>query len=134
MYSNIKIFKGEENVFIWSIFIVLVGTAIEELSIEEDDRRTNEFDDIKYIYIDDPITSLDENHVFELAIDLRQLIVESGEKTPLKFVVSTHHALFYTVLYNELKNNRKHRKFYKFERNGQKYTLEKQEIVHLDIT
>lgn len=33
-----------------------------------------EFDELEYIFIDDPVTSLDENHLIELAVNVAQLI------------------------------------------------------------
>ena len=54
---------------------------------------------MEYIFIDDPVTSLDENHLIELAVDLAQLIKSSDG---VKFIITTHNPLFYNVLYNEL--------------------------------
>jgi hypothetical protein len=54
------------------------------------------------VFIDDPVSSLDENHLIELAVNLAELIKASPLK--LKFVISTHNPLFYNVLYNELGN------------------------------
>ena len=51
------------------------------------------------MFIDDPISSLDENHLIELAVNLAQLIKKSNG---IKFIISTHNPLFYNVLYNEL--------------------------------
>ena len=48
--ENIKISKGEESIFIWSVFFVLMETIIEELNIDEiGDRSTDEFKRIKYL-------------------------------------------------------------------------------------
>lgn len=60
---------------------------------------------MKYIFIDDPVTSLDENHLIELAVDLAQLIKSS--ESEVKFIITTHNPLFYNVLFNELKNANK---------------------------
>ncbi|MEZ5527014.1 MAG: anticodon nuclease, partial [Gammaproteobacteria bacterium] len=51
-------------------------------------------------FIDDPVSSLDENHLIELAVNLAGLLKSS--KSNLKFIVTTHSPLFYNVLYNEL--------------------------------
>lgn len=104
--ENIKISKGEESIFIWTMFFVLMETIIDELNIDEiSDRSTEEFDKIQYIFIDDPVTSLDDNHLIRLAISLREIIANS-ESDDLRFVITTHHALFYNVLYNEFKSER----------------------------
>ncbi|MDP4535583.1 anticodon nuclease [Alkalimonas collagenimarina] len=100
--GNMKISKGEESNFIWSIFYTLLDQVITILNVAEPDQReTREFDQLEYVFIDDPVSSLDENHLIELAIDLAQLIRSS--QSELKFIVSTHNPLFYNVLYNELK-------------------------------
>ena len=102
--ENIKISKGEERNFIWSIFYVLIRQVIAELNITEDSeekRSTNQFDDLEYVFIDDPVSSLDENHLIQQAVDLADLIKSSESK--LKFIITTHNVLFYNVLYNELK-------------------------------
>lgn len=99
--SNIKISKGEESCFIWSIFATLLEQVISILNIAEtEDRETPKFNYLKYIFIDDPVSSLDENHLIQLAVDLAQLVKSS--KSDLKFIITTHNALFFNVLYNEL--------------------------------
>jgi len=103
--EHIKISKGEESNFIWSIFYSLIEQVIEILNVAEpSDRQTNQYDQLKYIFIDDPVSSLDENHLIELAVHLAQLIKSSyftvGQG--LRFIISTHSPLFYNVLYNEL--------------------------------
>lgn len=101
--ENIKISKGEESNFIWSIFYVLIRQVIAELNIIEDSeggRSTDQFDDLEYIFIDDPVSSLDENHLIQQAVDLADLIKSS--KSELKLIITTHNILFYNVLYNEL--------------------------------
>ena len=104
--ENIKISKGEESIFIWSVFFVLMETIIAELNIDEiSDRSTDEFNAIQYIFIDDPVTSLDDNHLIQLAISLREVIANS-KADELKFIITTHHALFYNVLFNEFKSER----------------------------
>ena len=106
--ENIKISKGEESNFIWSIFYVLIRQVIAELNITEDSeekRSTNQFDDLEYVFIDDPVSSLDENHLIQQAVDLADLIKSS--KSELKFIITTHNILFYNVLYNELDLNKK---------------------------
>ena len=98
--NNIKISKGEESSFIWCVFYSLLELVVEVLNKPElEERETNQFDDLEYVFIDDPVSSLDENHLIELAVNLAGLIKKSNN---LKFVISTHNPLFYNVLYNEL--------------------------------
>lgn len=100
--ENIKISKGEESCFIWSVFYCLLEQVVENLNIpEKTDRETNQFDDLEYVFIDDPVSSLDENHLIELAVDVAKLIKSS--RSNIKFIITTHNPLFYNVLYNELR-------------------------------
>lgn len=96
-----KISKGEESNFIWSIFYTLLETVVAELSIAEPDQRgTDQFNGLEYVFVDDPVSSLDENHLIELAVNLADLIKKAPAQ--LKFVITTHSPLFYNVLHNEL--------------------------------
>ncbi len=98
---HIKISKGEESNFIWSVFNALLEQVIDELNIAETaSRSTNAFNNLSYVFVDDPVSSLDENHLIELAVDLARLIKSSD--SDLKFIVTTHSPLFYNVLFNEL--------------------------------
>ncbi|MGI2071556.1 anticodon nuclease [Shewanella baltica] len=97
----LKISKGEESNFIWSVFYTLLDQVIAILNVAEPtERETNQFDQLEYVFIDDPVSSLDENHLIELAVNLAGLIKSS--KSDLKFIVTTHSPLFYNVLFNEL--------------------------------
>lgn len=107
--GNFKISKGEESNFIWSVFYTLLETVIDAL--QEPDpalRGTDAYDELQYVFIDDPVTSLDENHLIELAVHLAALINRAPEG--LKFVITTHSPLFYNVLHNELKLSQRGKK------------------------
>ncbi|MEM7331475.1 MAG: AAA family ATPase [Chloroflexota bacterium] len=105
--EHIKISKGEESNFIWSLFYSLVDQVIDVLNVvEPSDRETDQFDQLEYIFIDDPVSSLDENRLIELAVDLGQLIKSS--ESDLKFIITTHNPLFYNVLHNELRSAKKY--------------------------
>lgn len=98
---NIKISKGEESNFIWSVFNALLEQVIAELNIPEAaDRSTDAFNNLTHVFVDDPVSSLDENHLIELAVNLASLIKSS--QSDLKFIITTHSPLFYNVLFNEL--------------------------------
>jgi anticodon nuclease len=115
--TAIKISKGEENLFIWCIFYVLVKSIIEAIK----EKSTDEFDGLKYIFIDDPVSSLDENNIIEMAINLAGLIKSAKN---LNFIITTHNPLFYNVLYNELKTAGK---FFLKNIEDENYILEEQE-------
>jgi len=93
--DNIKISRGEENIFIWCFFLAIVRLAM-------DDDGTGPYKWVKNIYIDDPISSLDEHNAIVVANHLVQLFRETPNQ--LKTVISTHHILFFNVLSNEIKN------------------------------
>lgn len=104
--DDVKISRGEESCFIWCVFYSILKQAIDVLTehAEPEERETNLFDHLEYIFIDDPVSSLDENHLIELAVNVANL-VNTGRKIGLKFVLTTHNPLFYNVLYNELNLN-----------------------------
>lgn len=107
--GQLKISKGEESNFIWSIFYTLLDQVISTLNVAEPaERETRQFDQLEYVFIDDPVSSLDDNHLIELAVDLASLVKRAPPA--LKFVITTHNPLFYNVLHNELdlkKNGKK---------------------------
>ncbi|PVM92157.1 anticodon nuclease [Caulobacter radicis] len=101
--GNLKISKGEESNFIWSVFYCLLDQVISTRNTAElDERETDQFNDLDYIFIDDPVSSLDENHLIQLAVDVAGLITSSESTNGLKFIVTTHNPLFFNVLFNEL--------------------------------
>lgn len=107
--KNIKISRGEERLFIWCIFMIIAETIVSDL---KEDKTNEDINSIDYIYIDDPISSLDENYTIAAALDLAELVKNSklndDEKEngkSLNFVISTHHALFFEVLSNQIKSD-----------------------------
>lgn len=92
--DDIKVSRGEENIFIWCFFLAIVQLAM-------DDDGSGPYRWVKYVYIDDPISSLDEHNAITVANHLAQLL--KRESNRLKTVISTHHPLFFNVLYNEFK-------------------------------
>ena len=100
--QNIKISKGEESNFIWCVFFSLIEYVVELLSVPEpSERESSKFNELEYIFIDDPVSSLDDNHLIELAVNLASLIKKARN---LKFIITTHNPLFFNVLFNELDN------------------------------
>ncbi|HAV4657783.1 TPA: AAA family ATPase [Acinetobacter baumannii] len=101
-FTKIKISKGEESNLIWCIFYSFLCLIEEELSSPEDRRSTNDFNNLEYVFIDDPVSSLDDNHLIMLAVDIARLIKSSSSR--LKFIITTHNPLFFNVLSNEFNN------------------------------
>lgn len=91
--DNIKISRGEENIFIWCIYMALCELAIEG-------EEGGAYDWVKKLYIDDPISSLDDNNAIAVASDLAKLLVKGKGKVAT--VISSHHGLFFNVIFNEL--------------------------------
>jgi len=89
----IKVSRGEENIFIWCFFLAIVELAL-------DDDGAGPYGWVKHIYIDDPISSLDEHNAIAVANHLAKLLQRPESR--LKTVISTHHTLFFNVLCNEL--------------------------------
>jgi len=109
-YKIVKISKGEESNFVWSIIYTLLEQVVS-IRNESDaaNRITDKFDQLEYVFIDDPVSSLDDTHLIELAVDLATLIKNSAYigGNGLRFVITTHSPLFYNVLHNELNNDLK---------------------------
>ena len=87
--DNIKVSRGEENIFIWCFFLSIVQLVID---------KAEAYEWVKYIYVDDPISSLDDNNVIAVASHLAALMKGEG----VKVIVSSHHTLFFNVLCNEI--------------------------------
>lgn len=116
--NHIKISKGEESNFIWCVFYSLLEQVVDVLNVAElSNRETNQFDQLEYVFIDDPISSLDDNNLIELAVHLAQLIKSS--KSDLKFIITTHNPLFYNILHNEFKKGTFKKYFLKKNEDGE---------------
>ncbi len=89
--EHIKVSRGEENIFVWCFFL-----AVAQLAVDGQEAYAW----VKYLYIDDPISSLDDNNAIAVASHLAQLL--KGDNVNIKTVISSHHALFFNVLWNEL--------------------------------
>lgn len=90
--DNIKVSRGEEIIFIWCFFLAIAQLAIDE-------QETYRW--VKFIYIDDPISSLDDNNAIAVAGHLAQLLKKENNRK--KIIISSHHTLFFNVLCNEFK-------------------------------
>lgn len=110
--DNIKVSRGEENIFIWCFFLAIVELAID---------GAEAYQWVRYIYVDDPISSLDEHNAIAVANHLAKLL--KREDNGLKTVVSSHHTLFFNVLWNEFgRNNKKVERLF-LAKNGNAYLV-----------
>lgn len=126
--ENIKISRGEQNIFIWCLFMAICERMLD---------GHVSYQSMKYLYIDDPISSLDDNNAIAVACDLAQLLRraasrkdENGAPAPIKVVFSSHHALFFNVMCNELGRAKEgepkvtHKRYFLHRPNGDSaYTL-----------
>ncbi len=121
--SDIKISRGEESCLIWCIFFSVLKQAIDARGqIDETLRETKQFDNLEYVFIDDPVSSLDENHLIELAFDLASQIKRLSNND-IRFIITTHNPLFYNILWNEMSGAAR----YRLEKeNDGTYKLERQ--------
>jgi len=97
---NIKVSRGEQNIFIWCIFMSICERMLDGHASYLGKR---------YLYIDDPISSLDDNNAISVACDLAKLLRRAatrkdaeGKPAPIKVIFSSHHALFFNVMCNEV--------------------------------
>ena len=95
--DNIKVSRGEENIFIWCFFLATVQLVMD---------GAEAYSWVKYLYIDDPISSLDDNNAIAVASNLAQLLKKQDSQ--LKTIISSHHTLFFNVLCNELSTAKKY--------------------------
>lgn len=123
--ENIKISRGEERLFVWCFFRCILDQVIG---------GNDAYKDIEYIYIDDPMSSLDDNNVIAFAQQLYTVIRQqlrqeinaqrAGHENyrRIKFVVSSHHALFFHTMLHGLIADKKLGRYY-LSRNKQKDLL-----------
>ncbi len=110
--EHIKISRGEENIFVWCFFL-----AIAQLAIDEQEAYAW----VKYIYIDDPISSLDDNNAIAVASHLAHMLKNQDR---VKSVISSHHSLFFNVMWNELNEKKKLQPYFlSTDPSTQDYTL-----------
>ena len=95
--TPIKISRGEERIFVWSFFLALF--EVETWTGEQD----------AHLFIDDPVSSLDEHNIFVTAESIFHLIEASYLKK--RIIISTHHIGLFSILFNWLKKGDRSAKF-----------------------
>lgn len=121
--GNIKISRGEQNIFIWCLFMAICERMLDgHVSYQAN----------RFLYIDDPISSLDDNNAISVACDLAKLLRRAASRTdgqgnpvPIKIVFSSHHALFFNVMCNEIGRSKvSHKRYFLHRPSGDgAYTL-----------
>tara|TARA_Y100001968_G_scaffold329212_1_gene378051 strand:+ start:2183 stop:3163 length:981 start_codon:yes stop_codon:yes gene_type:complete len=90
--QNIKVSRGEENIFVWCFFLAIVQLAMD---------GAEAYDWVKFVYIDDPISSLDEHNAVTVGNHLASFLARKDHE--IRTVISSHHSLFFNVMWNEIR-------------------------------
>ncbi len=118
--NPIKISRGEERIFTWCFFLALFSKALTE-------------EQNKYFFIDDPVSSLDENNIFITTSTIIDIIERYSQDR--KIIIATHHIGFFTMLINWLEYEKDDNKKNFIYRNKYKtYLLKRYPIVEGNIT
>ena len=92
-----KISRGEERVFVWCFFLAMM--EVEGWAEKQ----------ARHIFIDDPVSSLDDHNIFVTASTLYGLIEKHfGER---KIIIATHHVGLFSILSDWLKKGEKSDKY-----------------------
>ena len=91
--TAIKISRGEERIFVWCFFLALL--EVDGWADVQD----------AHIFIDDPVSSLDEHNVFITAETIFQQIENHYEKK--RIIITTHHIGLMSILNNLLTKGEK---------------------------
>lgn len=108
--DSVKISRAEESIFVWCVYFSVLSDAIDTLADPPEIRTTSDYDRLTLAVIDDPVSSMDDVRIVSVALELADLIKRASSLN-LKFVVTTHHALFFNVLFNYLRRVKKCRAF-----------------------
>lgn len=127
----IKVSKAEETLFVLSIFYTLLQAAINELKIDNpDDRSTDFFNNLRYIVIDDPVSSIDDTVIIRLSLaifDVLDKLSQTNMGQNIEVLVETHHTLFFCTINNQIERKGKNIKLHPFvlSKKDSKYLLKK---------
>ncbi|MDF8265175.1 ATP-binding protein [Luteipulveratus flavus] len=104
--DGIKISRAEESIFVWCVYYSVLSAAIDTLSDSPDLRISADYDNLTLAVIDDPVSSMDDARIVTVALALADLIKRAATLN-LKFLITTHHALFFNVLFNSFRWSKK---------------------------
>ena len=92
-----KISRGEERMFVWCFFLAMM--EVEGWA----DRLS------RHIFIDDPVSSLDDHNIFVTASTLYDLIEKHFDER--KIIIATHHVGMFSILFDWLKKGENSSKY-----------------------
>jgi hypothetical protein len=96
---SIKISRGEERIFVWCFFLALF--EVEGWADEQN----------AHFFIDDPVSSLDDNNIFITSNLISELIIRNFEHR--KIIFTTHHLGIFSMLGDFLRKGENAGKFRK---------------------
>ena len=102
--TPIKISRGEERIFVWCFFLALF--EVDAWAGEQN----------AYFFIDDPVSSMDENNIYITAFTIYDLLEREFENR--KIIITSHHFGFLSILSDMLGKGSNADKFR--NRNGSK--------------
>lgn len=92
-----KISRGEERMFVWCFFLAMM--EVEGWADKQP----------RHIFIDDPVSSLDDHNIFVTASTLYDLVEKHfGER---RIIIATHHVGMYSILFDWLMKGEKSGKY-----------------------
>ena len=89
----IKISRGEERIFVWCFFLTLFEI---DAWVEKQDA---------HLFIDDPVSSLDEHNIFITAEHIFNLVETNYLEK--RIIITTHHIGLFSILFDKLKKGEK---------------------------
>ncbi len=93
--EQIKISRGEEQIFIWCFFLALFDI----------EGWTGEGKQSSHFFIDDPVSSLDDHNIFVTVASIMDLIERHFNNR--KIIITTHHIGFFSILFDWLNRGEK---------------------------
>ena len=117
----IKISRGEERIFIWCFFLALF--EIEDFPDAHKD----------FIFIDDPVSSLDDSNVYTTAEMLFELFDKTVEDNK-KIIVTTHHLGLFSIFSDWLNKGENSDKYKKNTAKGEVKTIDGKKTTTLSYT
>lgn len=100
----IKLSRGEERVFVWCFFLAMM--EVEGWADKQP----------RHIFIDDPVSSLDDHNIFVTAATLYELVEKHFGKR--KLIITTHHVGMFSILFDWLKKGEKSNAYKKTTKAG----------------
>jgi len=124
--KQIKISRGEERIFVWCFFLAL-------FEVEDWSQNQN-----AHMYIDDPVSSLDDHNIFLTVESILELIEDDENYLNKRIIISTHHVGLFSILHDRLLKGEKADRYKKLtyagilnERDGELNLVKKDQDVFL---